>query len=96
MAHPGIAAAQEARKRRLEAGEQIVRLTPTQRAQQNPQSMRAAVNAKCFDCVGGEHADHGYHRAIRDCPSTRCPLHGVRPYRAKGSAAESGGEEDES
>jgi hypothetical protein len=66
---------------RRAAGEKIVQLTPAEKAAANPTSRSLAINAKCFDCVGGEHADGGYRRCIRECPSTRCALYQLRPYQ---------------
>lgn len=38
-------------------------------------SLRAAITAKCLECVWGE------TRAIRECTATSCPLHACRPYQ---------------
>ena len=45
-------------------------------------SLRAAINAKCFECYGYENV-----RGIQGCTATECPLHASRPYRkARGKA----------
>lgn len=45
-------------------------------------SLRAAINAKCFECYGYENVQD-----IRDCAATGCPLWASRPYRkARGKA----------
>lgn len=60
----------------------IERVTPTERARRNPRSLRAAVNAKCWDCAGGGQ-DAGTRRTIAECSVTHCPLHAVRPYQRR-------------
>lgn len=71
------------------AGIEIERLNPMEKAAKNPTSLRLAINAKCFDCVGGSNADGGFRGSIRTCPSTRCSLHSVRPYQQRDDAQES-------
>lgn len=44
---------------------------------ENRFSIRKSVNAKCYDCVGGER----YTSRIRFCAVFGCPLWFVRPYR---------------
>lgn len=73
--------AQAAMAAKRAAGIEIERLNPAEKAAQNPASLRLAVNAKCFDCVGGANADNGYRRCIRECPSTKCALYQLRPYK---------------
>lgn len=69
---------------RLAGGE---RLDPIERAKRNPQSRALAINAKCWDCQGGD-ADPGIRARIRACPITRCALHAFRPYqRSEGEAS---------
>lgn len=65
---------------RREAGEIIIRRTALEKAAENPRSLRLAVNAKCFDCVGQD-SDPGFRDRIRTCPVSRCPLNPVRPYQ---------------
>lgn len=86
--------AHEARRLAKEAGQTIVRLDPIEKAKKKPKSLRLAVNAKCWDCVGGT-SDPGPRGRIRDCTVTRCPLHPVRPYQ-KGAEdeAEAAGEDE--
>ena len=64
-------------QRKVDAGE-IIRtapMTPDEKARANPKSMRAAINAKCWDCVCGQRLE------IKLCPMTDCSLHGFRPYQ---------------
>ena len=66
---------------RREAGLVAPRLDPIAKARANPKSLRAAVTAKCFECMGG---DTGTRKLIRGCTSgNTCPLHPVRPYQSK-------------
>lgn len=44
--------AQEAMAAKRAAGEKIVVLDPIEKAKANPTSLRMAINAKCWDCVG--------------------------------------------
>ena len=47
-----------------------------------PTSRVAAIKAKCAECVGctPEHLEKGFKESIRDCSSSDCPLHRLRPY----------------
>jgi hypothetical protein len=75
--------ARKKRKEMIEAGEKVERLDPIQKAAQKPGSLRLAVNAKCWDCVGAG-ADPNPRGLIRDCTcGSSCPLYSVRPYQAK-------------
>jgi hypothetical protein len=56
------------------------RLNPIERAAKNPTSLRAAINAKCFDCQGRD-ADPGVVNRIRTCEIPACSLYLVRPYQ---------------
>ena len=53
-------------------------LNPIEKAKQNPNSMRFAINAQCYDCMGKE---AGWRNEVRNCPSSECPLYGLRPYK---------------
>lgn len=75
--------AHAARKARAAAGEVLVRLNPIEKAQKKPKSLRLAVNAKCFDCVGQD-CDPGWRKRISECAVTKCPLNPVRPYQKGG------------
>lgn len=72
--------AHAAMRARREAGETITRRNPLEKAAGKPTSLRLAVSAKCFDCVGRE-CDPGWRDRIRTCTVARCPLHPVRPYQ---------------
>ena len=48
----------------------------------DPKSLRLAINAACFQCLGGtedDMPDPGWREEIRDCNVTTCALHKVRP-----------------
>lgn len=56
--------------------------TPIEKAQENPKSLRLAINAKCFDCMGCGFDGHPANE-IRLCEISDCPLWPVRPYQSK-------------
>ena len=58
------------------------RLTPIERAKRNPKSLRAAITAKCWDCVCGD-ADPRPRERIAECASKTCPLVTLRPYQKR-------------
>jgi hypothetical protein len=76
----GLERAREVARAKREAGEVIVHLDPLTKHRLNPGSLRLAINAKCYDCVGCD-LDPGVRRRIRTCACTHCPLHSVRPYQ---------------
>ena len=85
MTDGNLSALESARKRRLEMSEQgikVVVLDPIEKAAKNPTSLRMAVNAMCWDCVGAG-ADANARAAIRECGIQKCPLWNVRPYQVK-------------
>lgn len=51
---------------------------PIERAKQNPKSMRFAINAQCYDCIG---RDTGWRNMVKTCTAPDCPLYGFRPYK---------------
>jgi hypothetical protein len=76
----GLAAAHAARLARAEAGERIEHRNPLEKLALNPLSLRAAINAMCYQCEG-EDADPGVRRRIGTCPIKTCALWAVRPYQ---------------
>ena len=76
----GLEAARRRRQELIEAGISPTMKDPITKARENPQSLRLAVNAKCWDCCGAG-ADPNPRGAIRECPCSSCPLHPVRPYQ---------------
>ena len=68
-------------RRKLATGEvEIVRKNPAERLQENPTSLRFAINAMCYDC-GGSDSDSNWRARIKYCQILKCPLHKVRLYR---------------
>jgi len=74
-----IEKAQEAMRLRRESGEVITKLSPIEKANKNPKSLRMAINGKCWDCSGGQRLE------IRECTVHTCTLYPVRPYQEKDS-----------
>lgn len=57
---------------------------PVQQAEANPTSLKKAVKAFCWTCVGGD-GDPGAKFRVRDCTAPKCPLYTHRPWQdAKG------------
>lgn len=52
-------------------------------------SMRAAINAKCKDCIYDPISRGTWREQVAGCSSTTCPLHPLRPMpiNAKKTAA---------
>lgn len=59
-------------------------LNPLAKAKKTPTSLRLAVNAHCYSCMGGDKADlrtqNSVVSSIRECASSICPLLPVRPF----------------
>jgi hypothetical protein len=70
-------AAKAYREQRKAAG-LSTRRTPYERSQDNPTSLRLAINAMCWQCQG-EDADPNNRGRIRECQITGCALWGLRP-----------------
>jgi len=52
-------------------------LDPIEKARQNPKSLRAAINGKCFECCC-------FHKTeVKYCPAVNCPLYNLRPWQPK-------------
>jgi hypothetical protein len=57
---------------------------PVEQSQANPTSLKRAVKAFCWTCVGGD-GDPGAKFRVRDCTAPKCPLYPHRPWQdAKG------------
>ena len=72
--------AQQAIAAKLAAGEKIVKKNPIEKSRDNPRSLRLAINAKCYDCIGQD-ADPNWRNSIRECTCYDCPLYNVRKYK---------------
>lgn len=54
---------------------------PVEKAKENPNSLRFAINAKCYECEGGD-TDPNVRWRIGNCVcEDTCPLWNVRPYQ---------------
>lgn len=65
-----------------DAGIPLVQLNPIEKHLRNPNSLRFAIRAKCYDCVG-QAGDANWRGRVGNCPVTKCPLHTVRPFQTK-------------
>ena len=52
-------------------------MDPIEKSEKNPKSLRAAINAKCYDCCCYSRTEVG------KCTSYECPLHKLRPWVKK-------------
>jgi hypothetical protein len=73
--------ANQNKKLRIEQGLSAFK-NPIERAAEQPESLRRAITAKCYECVGMD-GDKNYRESIRTCTSKKCPLFPVRPYQKK-------------
>lgn len=63
-------------------------INPIQRARLQPNSLRLAINAQCYDCIYDKSDVGSWRQQVAACPSANCPLYCQRPKPAKlGSAA---------
>lgn len=83
----GLQRAREAREANRALGIAAARLSPAEKAARRPTSLRLAINAKCYDCVGAD-ADPGPRGRVRDCAVKTCSLHQVRPWQRSDEDAE--------
>ena len=65
--------AEKMARHRAEKG--VERLTPTEKARRNPKSLRLAITAFCWECVGQVRQD------VTGCTATKCPLYPMRPWQ---------------
>ncbi|HDR9103732.1 TPA: hypothetical protein QDB04_000506 [Burkholderia vietnamiensis] len=76
-----LAKGQEKMREMRAAGWKPVHRNPVEQAEANPKSMKAAIKAFCWTCVGAD-ADPGAKFRVRDCTVTRCSLHPHRPWQS--------------
>ena len=71
-------------KRKLDemhaAGIKLKHLDPIEKAKKNPNSLRSAINAMCYDCQGKD-ADPCVEWRIGNCQIVACTLFPHRPYQ---------------
>ena len=65
-----------------ETGATPRRRTPLEVLAASPLSLRASVNAMCWQCFGGEGGEN-HVKNIRGCTAPDCALFRVRPYQEK-------------
>ena len=70
-----------------DAGIAVVVLSPIEKHLRAPTSLRAAINAKCYDCVGQD-CDANWRGRVGTCTVVKCPLHSVRPFQHKAESDE--------
>lgn len=78
-----LALARAAYQAKIDSGEltRADRLDPMQKAQKTSNSLRNAINAACYDCVGGSHTQ-AWREEVRNCPvGQKCALWNVRQYK---------------
>ena len=80
MTQTALDKARQVRAEMAAAGIKVHVKTPLERLADNPLSLRAAVNAKCYQCEG-EDADPGVKKRIGSCTIRECGLWAVRPYQ---------------
>jgi hypothetical protein len=71
-----LVAARLAMRAKREAGEVVRHFNPDERLEQNPRSLRRAVNAMCWQCMGRASS---WRADVRGCTATGCALYGFRP-----------------
>jgi hypothetical protein len=77
--------ARQARKTMQEAGIPVKVKNPLEKLADKPQSLRRAIDAKCYQCEG-EDADPAVKWRIGNCLCADCALYAVRPHqRLKGT-----------
>jgi hypothetical protein len=74
--------AHESLRLKRENGEAVERKNPIEKAKARPESLRLAINAMCYDCIGQD-ADPDWRGSIRECLCKDCPLFPVRPFQPK-------------
>jgi len=94
-----IEKAQRVNRERRESGE-VTTITHNLivKAKKRPNSLKAAVNAMCFACMGGSEEnlpDAGWKNNIRTCTAPDCPLYPHRPYQKNSGDNEIDNESDE-
>lgn len=73
---------QEKMREMREAGWKPVYRNPVEQAQDKPGSLKAAIKAHCWLCVGAD-ADPGAKFRVRDCAvGPKCPLFPHRPWQS--------------
>jgi hypothetical protein len=54
-------------------------ITPIQRSRLQPNSLRLAINAQCYECIYDKSDAGTWRQQVEACPSINCPLYCQRP-----------------
>jgi hypothetical protein len=54
-------------------------ITPIQRSRLQPNSLRLAINAQCYECIYDKSDVGTWRQQVAACPSANCPLYCQRP-----------------
>lgn len=68
------------KKDELKAAGLLVRTSPTDKSRADPTSLRKAITAFCYECMGGD-GEAGVRGHVRNCTSPKCSLFAVRPWQ---------------
>jgi len=77
-----LALARQKRAEMAARGEKIVQKNPLEKLAEKPDSLRWAINARCYQCES-EDADPAVKWRIGNCRSTACALWNVRPFQSQ-------------
>ena len=77
-----LAKAMAENQRRREAGEKIEVLDPIEKARRAPRSMRRAITAMCFQCMGGSDTPNVRWEVANCLSAESCPLWPLRPWQS--------------
>lgn len=80
MSSEALKKAQEKLAEMRALGISPVILNPIEKSKREPKSLRLAITALCYDCVGAEMADN-YRQEVKNCTVKRCPVYHVRPWQ---------------
>jgi len=57
---------------------------PIDKAKDNPNSLRMAINAMCYECIyDGSGGSGKWRQQVEDCTAPNCPLYNLRPRTMK-------------
>ena len=73
------------KKTELEAAGLLRRLSPVEKARADPRSLRKAVTAFCYECVGGDD-EPGARKEVTNCTAKGCHLYPIRPWQQNDEA----------
>ena len=77
-----LALARQKRAEMAARGEKIVQKNPLEKLAEKPDSLRRAINARCYQCES-EDADPAVKWRIGNCRATTCALWNVRPFQGQ-------------